>query len=70
MDVGDDTTASDGGLDEGIELLVTTNSKLKMAGGDTLHAEIARGIAGQLENLGADCRRRVRGRLREQLGQM
>ena len=55
MDVGDDTAASDGGLDQGVELLVTTDGKLEMAGGDTLHAEIARGVAGKLENLSANC---------------
>lgn len=56
VDVGNDTAAGDSGLDEGVELLVTTDGKLEMAGGDTLHAEIARGVAGKLENLGADCK--------------
>ena len=36
VDVGDDTTARDGGLDEGVELLVTTDGELKVAGGDAL----------------------------------
>ena len=36
MDVGDHTTAGDGRLDEGVELLVTTDGELKVAGGDAL----------------------------------
>ena len=37
MNVGDDTTAGDGGLDEGVELLVTADGQLEVARGDTLH---------------------------------
>ena len=37
MDVGDHTTTGDGRLDEGVELLVTTDGELKVAGGDALH---------------------------------
>jgi hypothetical protein len=54
VDVGDHTAASDSGLDESVELLVSTNSQLQMAGRDTLHAEIAGGIAGKLEHLSAE----------------
>ena len=36
VDVGDHTTAGDGRLDEGVELLVTTDGELKVAGGDAL----------------------------------
>ena len=39
MNVGDDTTAGDGGLDEGVELLVTADGELEVAGGDALHLE-------------------------------
>ena len=53
VDVRNDTTASDGGLDQVIQLFVTTDGKLQVAGGDALHAEIAGGVSGQLENLGA-----------------
>ena len=37
MDVGNHTTTGDGGLDEGIQLLVTTDGKLQVTGRDTLH---------------------------------
>jgi len=36
VDVGDHTAAGDGRLDEGVELLVTTDGELKVAGGDAL----------------------------------
>ena len=36
MDVGDDTTAGDGRLDEGVELLVTADGELEVAGRDAL----------------------------------
>lgn len=51
MDVGDDTTAGDGRLDERVELLITANGELKVARGDTLHLEILGSVACQLENL-------------------
>lgn len=34
--MGDHTAAGDGRLDEGVELLVTTDGELKVAGGDAL----------------------------------
>ena len=52
VDVGDDTTTGDGGLDEGVELLVTTDGELEMAGRDTLDLEVLAGVAGELEDLG------------------
>ena len=52
MDVGDDTTTGDGGLDKGVELLVTTDGELEMAGRDTLDLEVLAGVAGELEDLG------------------
>lgn len=51
MDVGDDTTASNGGLDEGVQLLVTADGELKMAGGDTLHLKVLGGVSSELEDL-------------------
>merc|ERR1719482_2355271 len=54
VDVGDHTTAGDGRLDEGVELLVTTDGELKVAGGDALDLEILGGVAGELENLGGE----------------
>lgn len=37
VDVRDHTTAGDGSLDEGVELLVTTDGELQVAGSDALH---------------------------------
>jgi len=51
VDVGDDTTAGNGGLDQGVQLLVTTDSKLEMSGGDSLDFEILGSISCQLQNL-------------------
>ena len=51
MDVWDDTTASDGGFDEGIKLLVTSDSKLQMSWGDSLDLKIFGSVTGELKNL-------------------
>ena len=53
MDVGDNTTTGDGGLDERVELLITTDGELEVTGRDTLHLEVARGVAGELHHLSA-----------------
>lgn len=45
VNVGQDTTTSDGGADEQIELLVATDSQLQVTGGDTLHTQVLRGIS-------------------------
>jgi len=42
--MGKDTSEGDGCADEGIELFVSTDSELKVAGGDTLDFEILCGI--------------------------
>jgi len=41
-------------LDEGIQLLITTDGKLQMAGGDTLHLQILGGVTGQLQHLSGE----------------
>lgn len=51
-DVGDDAAARDGGLDQRVQLLITTDGKLEMAGGDALHLQVLGGVAGQLQHLG------------------
>jgi len=40
VDVGDDTTASNGSLDQGVQLLVSSDGQLQMSGGDPLDFEI------------------------------
>ena len=54
MDVWNDTTSSDGGLDEGVELLVSSDGELEMPWGDSLHLKILGRVSGQLENLGGE----------------
>lgn len=39
-----DTTKGNGGADKGVELLVTANSELQVAGGDSLDLEILGGV--------------------------
>ena len=51
VDVGDHTTTGDGGVNELIKLLITTNGKLQVARRDTLEVEILGGVAGKLEHL-------------------
>jgi len=51
VDVGDDSASGDGRLDQGVQLLVTTNGQLQVTGSDTLHLQILGGVACQLENL-------------------
>ena len=51
VDVGDDSTASDGGLDQSVQLLVSPDGELEMSGGDSLHLQVLTGVAGQLEDL-------------------
>ena len=52
VDVRNDTTTCDSGLDEGIKLLVTTDSELEIAGSDTLDFQVLGCVSGKLENLG------------------
>merc|ERR1712122_124635 len=54
VDVGDDSTASNGGLDQGVQLLVSPDGELEMSGGDPLHLEILTGVTGQLEDLSSE----------------
>ena len=54
VDVRDHTTTGDGGLDEGVELLVTTDSELKVTWSDTLHLEVLGGVTRKLEHLSGE----------------
>ena len=51
MDVGDDAATGDGRLDQGVELLVSTDGELQMPRGDPLHLQVLTGVAGQLQDL-------------------
>jgi len=54
VDVGNHSSSSNGGLDQGVQLLISANGKLQMTGGDTLDVQITGSIASQLEHLGAE----------------
>lgn len=54
MDVGNDTTASNGSLDQSVQLFVTADSQLQVTGSDALHLKILRGIASELEHLSGE----------------
>ena len=51
VNVGNDTTASNGSLDEGVQLFVTTDGELQVTGSDTLHLQVLGCVTGQLEDL-------------------
>ncbi len=54
VDVRNHTTSGDGGVDEGVELLVSADGELEMARGDTLDLEILRGVSSELKHLGGE----------------
>ena len=49
-----DTSEGNGGADQGVELLITTNGELQVAGSDTLDFQILGGIACELEDFGSE----------------
>jgi hypothetical protein len=51
VDVGNHSTTSNGGLDQGVELLITADGELKVAGRDALHLEVLAGVSSELEHL-------------------
>lgn len=42
--MGEDTTKGDSGANQGIELLITTDGELEMAGSNTLDLEVLGGV--------------------------
>ena len=50
VDVRDHTAASNGGLDQSVELFVTADSQLQVTGSDALDLEVLRGIARQFKD--------------------
>ena len=54
VDVRDHAAASNGGLDERVELLVTADGELQVAGGDALHLKVLARVTGELEDLGGE----------------
>lgn len=54
VNVGDHTTTGDGSLDEGVELLVTTDSELQVAGSYAFDLKVLAGVTCQLKNLSSE----------------
>lgn len=52
MNVWNDSTTSNRGLDQGIQLFITANGQLQVTWRNTLHLEILAGIARQLQDFG------------------
>jgi len=52
--VGNNTTASDGGLDESIELLVAADGELKMTRRNSLHLQVLASVASELKHLSGE----------------
>ena len=48
------TTESNGGSDQSVEFLVTTNGELQVPGCDALYLEVLSSVAGKLEDLGGE----------------
>ena len=51
MNVGNDTTASDGSLDQGVELFVASDGQLEVSRSNSLHFEILASVSSELEDL-------------------
>ena len=51
MDVRDHTTASDGSLDQSVELFVSTDSKLQVTRSYSLHLEVLASVASEFQDL-------------------
>lgn len=54
MNVGNDTTTGNSGLDKAVEFFVTSNCELKMAGSDSLHSERTTGVTCKFKNLSGE----------------
>jgi hypothetical protein len=54
VDVGDDSSSGDGGLDQGVQLLVSSDGELQVSRRDSLHLQVLGGVTGQLEDLSGE----------------
>ena len=54
VDVRDNTTTSNSGLDESVELLVTSDGEKEMSWCDSLDLKILWGVSSKLKNLGSE----------------
>ena len=51
VDVRYDTTSCDCGLDQAVQLFVSSDGQLQVARGDSLHLQVLTGVPGQLQHL-------------------
>jgi len=51
VNVGNNTTTSDGSLDQGVELFVASDGQLEVSRSNSLHLEILAGVSGELKHL-------------------
>ncbi len=51
MNVRDHTTAGNGSLDEGVELLVTSDGELEVSRCHSFHLKVLASVSSELENL-------------------
>jgi len=54
VNMGNNSSTSNGSLDQSIELLISADGKLKMPGCDTLYLEILTCVPGKFENFGSE----------------
>ena len=54
VDVGDDASAGDGGLDEEVEFFVSPDGQLKVSWGDSPHFEVLGCVSCQFEHLSCE----------------
>jgi hypothetical protein len=51
VDVRDNSSSGDGGLDQSIKLLISADSELQMSGRNTLNLQVLARVSGELKNL-------------------
>lgn len=54
VDVGKDTTEGDGGTDQSVQFLITTDGELEMSWSDTLDLEILGSVACEFKDFGSE----------------
>jgi len=52
VDVGDHTSSGDGGLDQRVKLLVSSDRELQMSGSDSLHLKVFGSVSCEFKDLG------------------
>ena len=54
MDVRDDSSAGNGSLDQGVELLVSSDGQLQVSGSDSLDLQVLGSVTSKLEDLSSE----------------